>query len=109
MPNGWDRNWVRFVSTVASFKAEFGHWPERVSADPQLLFYFRELFSPDLFAVLEKRLQIAGDDGVDSTEFFRAEDNSGHSLRYQGPGKGNADEARRWLGVAPDNPHGLED
>lgn len=108
MPNGWDRNWVRLVLTVAGFREEFGHWPTTVRMHAQMLEHLTGLFSPPLFAALEARIRLIPDEDVDVTDFYRAEDDAGHS-RYYGGATHGANEARAWLGVKPDNPHGWRD
>jgi hypothetical protein len=108
VPNGWDRNWVRFVLTVAGFREEFGHWPSAVRMNPQMLKHLSDLFSPAVFRALQTRIKLIPDDAVDVTDFYRAEDSDGHSRYYGGVAEGQ-DEARAWLGVEPDNPHNWTD
>ena len=30
MPNGYDRNWIRFCAAVDGFRMRYGRWPDRV-------------------------------------------------------------------------------
>ena len=110
MPNGWDRNWVRFTLTVAGFRSKFGDWPTTVRLSPAILANVRDMFSPERFDALERRIKLTADDEIDPIAFFRAEDDDGHSYYYGGVEPGvDAEAARRWLGVSPDNPHGWSD
>jgi predicted phosphoadenosine phosphosulfate sulfurtransferase len=110
MPNGWDRNWVRFTLTVAGFRSKFGDWPTTVRLSPDMLAHVRDMFSLQHFAALERRIRLTADDEIDSTAFFRAEDEDGHAYYYGGAEVGvHLRAAQRWLGVRPDNPQKWQD
>ena len=110
MPNGWDRNWVRFTLTVAAFHAELGVWPTTIRLSPDMLAHLRGLFSSERLAILERRISLVPDEDMDIDAFFCAEDDAGRSCYYGAPVETDETaQARQWLGVRPDNPHGWKD
>ena len=51
MPNGNDRNWIRFCAAVDGFRSVFGRWPVRVRLFPDALADIRDhILRPEDFA-----------------------------------------------------------
>jgi hypothetical protein len=108
VPNGWDKNWSRFLITVAGFKAAFGEWPEEMRLNPDLLHDLKsQVFSPDRFAELEQRIRMVPDHDPNVT--LRAV-GGGRSFDYGASDGSGADGAATvaWLGVEPDDPVGYD-
>ena len=103
MPNGHDRDWIRFCSAVDAFRATHGCWPTRMRMDAGYIRNFqRDFFLPETWKKLQERIEI-----VESDKSFVAEDDDGHSYQYgQEPmPEHRADiNASEWLGVDIDGP-----
>ena len=101
MPNGYDKNWVRFCAVVDGFRLRFGRWPTVARLDPLCLDDLRKhLFSPDSFSVLEEKIQFTAE-----PDCFEVADGEGRRYSYweEGfPDRRPEVTAHRWLGVTPD-------
>ena len=43
MPNGVDRNFVRYISCIGGFRAIFNHWPTKVRLDSSFIEELKEV------------------------------------------------------------------
>ena len=76
MPNGEDKNWVRFCAAVDGFRSDFGRWPVLVRLFPGALEDIRDhILTPEGFAQVAARVQLVPDDGAPMI----AEDGTGRS------------------------------
>jgi hypothetical protein len=97
MPNGVDKNWVRFCAAVDGFFLEFGPWPTRVRAFPVALDDLRSLFRNESFDRITAKLEL-----VPGGSLFVAEDDA-YSYGDRGfPASRPRPRAEEWLGVHPD-------
>ena len=76
MPNGHDRDWVRFCMAVRGFRARHGAWPTRMRLDPSYIEEFRRsLLSPADFERLQAQIELI----PESNASFVAEDERGRT------------------------------
>ena len=79
MPNGHDRDWVRFCMAVRGFRARHGSWPTRMRLDPGYVDEFRNfLLAPEDFERLQAKIVLIPEPDA----MFVAEDDSGRSYDY---------------------------
>ena len=100
MPNGVDKNWMRFCAAVDGFFLEFGYWPTRVRAFPDALANLRSLFRSESFDRITAKLEL-----VPGGSPFVVEDEEGHAYSYGDrgfPASQPRPHAEEWLGVHPD-------
>jgi hypothetical protein len=99
MPNGHDRDWVRFCLTVGGFRAKHGSWPTRMRLDQRYIDEFREsLLSPPDFEKLKKKVRLIPEAGTSLV----AEDDEGRSYSHGAAGGDDRRaeiDAEEWLGV----------
>ena len=113
MPNGWDRNWIRFAITIRGFKGTFGEWPSRVVAvQPMTVESIERLFAPQTFLLLTQRMTFEDSPDLDGEPwdgYFYAEADDGRRLTYGDALHGRQASEREindWLwDIHPDAPH----
>lgn len=94
MPNGDEKNWVRFCFAIAGFRRTHGAWPTRVSLPAAYIADIRDhVLTPDSFQRVQQKVEIVARD-CDVV----AEDDFGKSYVY-GTDWPDYREAERWLGV----------
>lgn len=101
MPNGHDRNWVRFCAAVDGFRDRFGRWPSSVRLASGYGDDLRGLLSDESFRVLEEKLVLRSDERA----HFIAEDEAGRKYDYSRerfPQDRPQPSAEEWLGVHPE-------
>lgn len=81
MPNGHDKNWVRFCAAIDGFRMRYGCWPVRVRMPAICVNDFRYLFTERDFLTITARVQLALDDAR-----FVAEDDDGGAYSYMDEG-----------------------
>ncbi len=100
MPNGHDRNWVRFCAAVDGFRNRFGRWPSGVSLASRYVADLRGILGDESFRVIEEKLVLR----VDERAHFVAEDEAGRKYDYSREGFSQdrpRPSAEEWLGVRP--------
>jgi hypothetical protein len=99
MPNGHDRDWVRFCLAVRGFRAKHGSWPTRMRLDPRYIDEFREsLLSPADFEKLQAKVRLI----PETDASFAAEDEQGRTYSHATEslhGEREEIDAQEWLGV----------
>ena len=99
MPNGHDRNWVRFCMAVRGFRARHGTWPTRMHLDPAYVEEFRNsLLSPADFEKLKMKVELI----PEADARFVAEDDQGRTYSYATESlhwERNDIDAEGWLGI----------
>jgi hypothetical protein len=99
MPNGHDRNWVRFCMAVRGFRARHGTWPTRMRLDPGYIEEFRSsLLSPADFENLKTKVELISEPDAR----FVAEDDQGRTYNYATESlhwERNEIDAEGWLGI----------
>jgi hypothetical protein len=103
MPNGNDRNWVRFCAAVDGFRYRFGEWPSSVRLGSGYVADLRDLLGDDDFMVLQEKLPLR----LDERAHFIAEDEVGREYDYSREGFPQNQSPRpsveEWLGVRPEH------
>ncbi len=99
MPNGHDRDWVRFCMAVRGFRAKHGTWPTRMRLDPGYIEEFREsLLSKADFETLQQKVQLV----PEARASFIAEDAQGRTYSYGAETlhlERDDIDAQGWLGI----------
>jgi hypothetical protein len=99
MPNGHDRDWVRFCLAVGGFRAKHGSWPTRMRLDPRSLETFRtSLLSPADFEKLQAKVRLI----PETDASFVAEDEQGRTYSQASEshhGEPEEFDPQEWLGV----------
>ena len=99
MPNGHDRDWVRFCMAVRGFRAKHGTWPTRMRLDPGYIKEFRNsLLSPADFEKLGGKVELIAEPDA----AFVAEDEQGRAYNYSTETlhwERNDIDAQGWLGI----------
>jgi hypothetical protein len=79
MPNGSDKNWVRFCAAIDGFRVLHGRWPKRVRLMPlAFVDLASHILTPLGFALVSSIVELVPDDDV----VMVAEDNSGAEYNY---------------------------
>ena len=101
MPNGWNKNWIRLYAVIDGFRARYKAWPNRVRMSPVIIDdLINNVFDPALFAQIESKLNLVGDDAATLV----AEDEGGRNYNYSNDGftKVKPDiSAQDWFCVKP--------
>lgn len=61
MPNGVDRNFVRYISCISGFRATFNHWPTRVRLDPSFIEELKEVMASEDYQKMSQKITIIPD------------------------------------------------
>ena len=78
MPNGHDKNWVRFCAAVDGFRLKHGDWPTRLRVFPGALESLEALFSNEDFRRIQSIIALVADEEGS----FIAEDDQGRQHNY---------------------------
>ncbi len=100
MPNGDDKNLVRFCAALEGFHSRSGKWPTRVVMDDGYARDLLHIVGAEAFQRVTSRLEIVRAPGAT----FRAEDLPGESYDYGTDGfaaRPPVLRAREWLGLDP--------
>lgn len=100
MPNGADRNFVRFVRCIELFRTQFNKWPSRVRLDPSFIKELQEVISEEAYGRLREKIEIIPDNSNPYDGLYVAEDDEGNildSIRPKYTTKGV--NAMEWLGI----------
>jgi hypothetical protein len=99
MPNGHDRDWIRFCLAVRGFRAKHGTWPTRMRLDPGYIEEFRRsLLSSEDFQALQTKIELI----PEADALFVAEDGQGHTYTYGTETlhwEREDIDAKSWLGI----------
>ena len=78
MPNGVDRNFVRFIRCIETFRIQFGKWPTRIRLDLDFIKELRQVMSDEDYGKLESKIEIVPDDSNPYDGLYIAEDDEGN-------------------------------
>ena len=99
MPNGADKNLIRFLGAVDGFRSSYGRWPESVRIHPESLQNLREhVLTKESFATVCAKVRLIPDEDAR----IDAEDAEGNRYSYgeQGfPKERPTPRAEEWFGV----------
>jgi len=98
MPNGVERNYIRFLSVLEGFYVRFGSWPTRIYLPPYIIDYLPKFLTQEEFSRIEEKLELIADD-----KLIVAEDNEGRRHDFMKEGfPSHADvKPSQWLGINP--------
>ena len=101
MPNGEDRNFVRFIGCIGGFRDRFNKWPTKMKLDPDFIEELTEVLPPEDFQKLTRKMELIADDSNPWDGLYVAEDGEGHvyDLMKSGHG-GKQNDVLRWLCVS---------
>jgi hypothetical protein len=102
VPNGSDRNWIRFCAAVDGFHHRFGEWPSGVRLGSGYVADLRHILGEDGFGALQEKLPLR----IDEQAHFIAEDEAGRTYDYSREGFPQdrpRPSAEEWLGVRPES------
>lgn len=74
MPNGVDRNFVRFISCIAGFKIKLNHWPTKMRLDPNFINELREVMDIEDYTKLNHKIKLIPDESNPWDGLYIAED-----------------------------------
>lgn len=96
MPNGVERNWIRFLSVLTGFKVRFGCWPTRLYLPGYIIDYLPKYLTKEEFSKIEEKLELIADDRL-----IIAEDNEGriHDFMKEGFPSHPDVKPMQWLGI----------
>ena len=106
MPNGYDKNWIRFQGAINGFRVQYRSWPSKIRLPKAILIDLEGLFKGQTLLKMRDRLELIVDDApiVAEDEFART-----YSYGEQGFPKHHPDiGAKEWLGIQPDRICDLE-
>jgi len=99
MPNGSDKNWVRFCAAIDGYRSRYEQWPSKVRLYSDVIRDLRIILGKDGFSALESKLKLIPDDAP-----IIAEDEEGRKYSYGDEGFSYKDpdvSARDWLKIRP--------
>ena len=100
MPNGVDRNFVRFISCIKGFRLRYGSWPKQVRLDPSFIDELHEVILEDDFEQISNKLSLIPDESNPYDGLYIAEDNVGNAYDLMAFGHPSGDvDALNWLGI----------
>ena len=103
MPNGGDRNWIRFCAAVDGFRLRYGRWPTRVRLFPAALEDIRDhILPPAAYERVVRQVRLVPDEVG-----MVAEDDLGGRYDYGSEGFPKAEpdiRAHTWFGNPALNP-----
>lgn len=100
MPNGYDRNFVRYISCLSGFRNKFKHWPTKVRLDPSFIKELKEVMTDEDYRKMSQKVTIIPDNSNPWDGLYIAEDDEGNSydLMQHGHASGNMD-VLGWFGI----------
>lgn len=100
MPNGVDRNFVRFIGCLSGFRAKFNKWPTKIRLDPSFITEFKEVMTTEDYQKMTKKISIIPDNSNPWDGLYIAEDDEGNTYDLIKYGHPSDDvDALGWLGI----------
>ena len=62
MPNGADRNCVRFISCIAGFKHKYKKWPSKIRLNLYIIHELKTVMKPEHFEKKSKKIRLIPDE-----------------------------------------------
>jgi hypothetical protein len=111
MPNGDDKNWMRFCSLVDDFRAKYRHWPKRVYL-PAIIYdnVTGDILSPIGLALVASIVEVRVELQSKKIDALSAEGEDGERVKYGSGAEGERPTPRTsdFFGEAIFR-HGLEE
>ncbi len=100
MPNGVDRDFVRYIGCIRGFKFTFNHWPTKVRLDPVAMRNLRERMEAEDYRKMTENVTLILDSSNPYDGVYIAEDDEGNSYDLIQRGHGPIEiDALNWLGI----------
>ena len=100
MPNGADRNFVRYISCISGFRAKFNYWPTKVRVDQSFIEEIKEVMKDEDYLKMSQKVTLIRDDSNPWDGLYIAEDDEGNSYDLMQYGhKGSKINALKWLDI----------
>jgi len=100
MPNGADRDFVRYMSCISGFKAKFNHWPTKIRVDRTFIKELKEVMIPDDYRKMCQKITLIPDDSNPWDGLYIAEDDEKHAYDLMQHGHGASQiDVLNWLGI----------
>lgn len=77
MPNGADRDFVRFIRSIISFRDIFHKWPQKIYVTEYFIKELSEVMSPSDFNALQSKIELVPEDSLCEIS-YRCTDDSGN-------------------------------
>ena len=61
MPNGMDRDFDRFMSSIAAFKEKYNHWPTKVRVEQEFSEELRDVMGEEDYRKLTNKIHLISD------------------------------------------------
>ena len=78
MPNGADRNFVRFIRCIETFKLKFNKWPTKIRLDNSFIRELQAVLSYDDYKRLNDKITLIPDDSNPFDGMYVAKDDEGN-------------------------------
>jgi hypothetical protein len=88
MPNGVDRNFVRYISCISGFKTKFNHWPTKVRLDQSFIEELKEIMTNEDYQRMAQKIIIVPDDSNPWDGLYISEDDLGNTYDLMKDGHG---------------------
>ena len=100
MPNGVDRNFVRFISCIEGFREKFNTWPTKVRLDPGFIKELNDVMDFEDYQKLIGKITLISDSSNPWDGLYVAEDDEGnlYDLMVSGHASGDID-VLKWLDI----------
>ncbi len=100
MPNGADRNFVRFISCLGGFRVKFKKWPTKVRLDPSFITELNEEMTTEDYQKMTKKISIIPDNSNPWDGLYIAEDYEGNTYDLMRSGHPSEEvDVLKWLEI----------
>ena len=100
MSNGTDRNFVRFINCIGSFRARFNHWPTKVRLDSSFIDELKEIMQHEDYQKMNQVITIIPDNSNPWDGLYIAEDDEGNNYDLMEKGyRPTEEDVLDWLGI----------
>jgi len=100
VPNGSDRDFIRFISCIASFKAKFNSWPAKIRLNPWFIAELQKVMGIEDYQKLTNKITLIADPIYPADGTYIAEDDQGNALDLLVSGHlDNRVNVIDWLGI----------
>ena len=101
MPNGADRDFVRFIRCIETFRILHDRWPTSIRLDTAFIMELQKVLSDDDYKKLNTKITIIPDGNNPYDGLFIAEDDEGNTLDLLRSKFITGDvNAVQWLGIS---------
>ena len=99
MPNGADRDFVRFISCIRGFKAKFAAWRTKVRLDPSFIKELKEVMDIEDYNKLTQEIALIPDRSNPYDGVYIAEDDKGNASNAMHSAHITEEDVLEWLDI----------